>query len=322
MANNFKLVLAASALAIAAVSSGAKAADIVSESGCYLAGDGRLGGMYDAQNINVDDSDVGNLDSDWGTLFGEGRGLVSCGSFNFQGDFAYYDHSTKDDIDGGKSVLDMDTANRHFGGAMFWRDQNVGMLGLTGSRITQDMVFKDTNYLRAGLVGEYFLNDQFTLGASAHYFHTNDWANKDIKHKGFELATNLKFYATPDLSFKLEGALLNSRLTNEGDREKHNGFSVGLEAEYLFWDQGASVFAGGRYSNRSFTSSIDIEDLQAYVGLKFAFGGNTQSLLTRDRSGPIDNTSIYLEKLPNALNSIGAGIADEFNAPAPAVVID
>ena len=54
-------------------------------------------------------------------------------------------------------------------------------------------------------------------------------------------------------------------------------------------------------------SSIDFDDLQAYIGIKFAFGSGGASLVERDRSNAYDNTSVMHEKLPNWFDSLIAG---------------
>jgi hypothetical protein len=304
--------LAASAVALAVLAGNVNAADVQPTSDCYLAGDVRVGVMNDWQGFSGSDDDnsvSGN--ADWFTPFGEGRGLVSCGGFNFQSDFAYYSHQG-DDIEDGKDTISLDSPAGHFGGALFWRDQNVGLLGLSASWIHQDVFFKDSEYARIGGVGEFFLNEQMTIGASAHYF--TDLNSKDINHDGFELAANLKYYATPDLSLKLEGALMLGELGDDDDSVDFDGFSVGLEGEYLAWDQGLSLFAGTRYAERTLSegdTDLTFDDFQVYAGIKFAFGGNTESLMARDRSGPIDNTSIFHEKLPNATSSFFANLAGE-----------
>jgi hypothetical protein len=318
MPSKLHSIYAVSALALVLVTSQAKAADVQPSSDCYLAGDVRIGLMNDWQGLNIDADVLSGADANWLTPFGEGRGLVSCNAFNFQSDFAYYSHQG-DDLDGGKDTISLDAPAGHFGGALFWRDQNVGLLGISSSWIHQDgFLTKDAEYARIGGVAEYFVNDQFTIGASAHYF--TDLESKDINHDGFELAANLKYYATPDLSMKLEGALLLSEFSGGGNSEDFDGFSIGLETEYLAWDQGLSLFAGGRYAEREFANAIEFDDFQIYAGIKFAFGGNTESLVARDRSGPIDNTSIFHEKLPNPTSSFFANIADEIPEEEPVEV--
>jgi hypothetical protein len=287
----------------------ASAADVM-DPGCNLAGDIRVGAMMDWQDASFDDE---SANTDWHSMFGEGRGLVTCGMGNFQLDFAQYDHSTE--IDAGPASKDIGADTYHFGGAAFWRDPSVGLVGISGSRVTNELVGKDIDYSRIGLVGDYYVNDQMTLGGKAHYLFSDEIFGV-AKHNGFELQANLKYYATPNFSLNLEGNYLNSTVkvdVGPGVSVGLDGWAAGAEAEYLVMNQGLSIFGGGRFANRTADTSgfvgsdIKFDDMQVYVGVKFAFGGNTESLVTRDRTGPIDNTSLFLEKLPNIGGSALAG---------------
>ena len=290
--------LGVSALALSAlitVSAGATPAMSSTDQGCTLHGAVTLGGMYGNQDYDVTGAS-GLNDTDWSTLFGEGAGLVTCDAWNYQADFAYYDHSTELDIIG----KDGGGTNGHLGGAAFWRDQSMA-LGVSGSLVNNDTFFKDIDYVRLGAFGEFYLNDQITFGGSAHYFTSTDdniLGSKD--HDGFELAAIAKFYPTQDLALSLRGDMMNSKLSGPGGSFDLDGFAITGEAEYLVWDEGLSLFGGGRYANRELSvgsSSIEFDDLQAYVGIKFAFGGaGGGSLAQRDRSNAYDNTSVMNEK--------------------------
>ncbi len=101
-------------------------------------------------------------------------------------------------------------------------------------------------------------------------------------------------------------------ISGGGDSVDFDGFAITGEAEYLVWDEGLSVFGGARYANREISEggdSIDVDDLQVFVGLEFAFGAAGSSLAGRDRSGPVDNTSVMFEKLPDFFTSLIAASA-------------
>lgn len=310
------LLLSVAAVAISASSLSVRAADM--DPGCYLAASAKVGGIYDWANGQVDLGGVGgpNIDgdTDWKSLFGEGGGLVSCNNFNFQADFAQYSHST--DIDLGIAGKDLSGDTYHYGGALFWRDQSVGMIGITGSRISNELLSKDIDYTRIGLAGEYYLNDQLTVGARVNYVFADQFLDA-VDHDGFELQANMKYYATPDLSLNIDGAYLNSTVSIDTGGPNFdvdvNGWSAGAEAEYQVMHQGLSLFAGGRYTLRTADTSsligddIDLSDAQIYAGVRFALGGNNSSLAERDRSNIIDNTSVFLEKVPNLGASAIAG---------------
>lgn len=327
-----KLKLSASAAALALLVAGAvssaQAADIVDE-GCTLSGAAGIGYMFDWQKVKFDGGeDDLDGDVDWNTPFGEAGALVTCGGFNVQADFAYYDHSTEIDGIGGPfgNGTDKDAANSHFGGAMFWRDPSYAALGVSASWVNQDLVGKDSDAFRGGVFGEFYL-DNITLGASAHYFSgdTVDLIGGilDMQHSGFELAAYARYYATPDLSLMVRGdGLLStvdfgSAMGGGSESSDLDGWAITGEAEYLAWDKGLSVFGGLRYAERSLDldfggpsdGSLDIDDTQVYAGLKFYFGQDG-SLMDRQRTGLIDNTSTFKEKLPNVLTSGIAGFVD------------
>jgi hypothetical protein len=301
-----KLKLSASAAALALLvtagltSVGARAADVVAEPGCTLSGSVMAGYMYDWQNSEFDtgeDDSFDGKDVDWDTPFGEGAGLVTCGGFNIQADVAYYAHSADIDVED----IDIDQTNTHIGGAVFYRDPASWAAGLQASWIGQDIEFKNIDVFRVGLFGEFYFDDVFTLGANVAYYNT-DWP-EEKDEDGFELAVWGKFYATPDLALTLRGDALFSDLEfGSEDEADIDGFAITGDAEYLVWDQGLSIFAGARYADRQFDVDDDdfeaeVEDFQVFAGIKFYFGQDG-TLLERQRTGTVDNTSVWHEKLP------------------------
>lgn len=272
----------------------AAAAADVSDSGCSLNGAVTIGYMFTDSNFSEID---GNYD--WETPFGEAAGLVTCDAWNFQADFASYAHEA--DIDG----KTLDDTEGHFGGAAFWRDPDAGAFGVSASMINHEFFGKDNDYWRLGAFGEFYVSDQFTLGGGVHYFTSqDDFFGKD--HDGFEFTANAKFYVMPKLSLSVQGDYMISEFDGSGD-SSIDGYAVSGEAKYLVFDEGLSLFAGGRYAERTLgDDDADIEDLQVYVGLEFAFGGGGGSLAASDRSGKYDNTSVMLEKLPSVFNEIFA----------------
>ena len=304
MTNKLKISASAAALAlIIGVGSGmssARAADVVDQ-GCSLSGTVAAGLLYDWQNIDPDESSE-DFDVDWTTPFGEGAGLVTCGGFNIQADVAYYAHSG--DPDFFDEDVNIDQTNTHIGGDLFFRDPSSWAGGVQASWISHDIESKDIDSFRVGLFGEFYPSDIFTLGASVHYYNS-DWPDElDGKDEdGFELAAWGKFYATPDFSLMARGDVLlaNIDFNHENDVD-WDGFAITGEGEYLVWDQGLSLFAGARYAERTYdvdneNDDIDFDDFQVYGGVKFYFG-HDGTLLERQRTGPVDNTSVFDEKLP------------------------
>ena len=328
MTNKLKLTVSAAALALLVTGGAAsvRAADVVAEPGCTLSGSVMAGYMFDWQDFSTDvDIQGENIegkdgDVDWQTPFGEGAGLVTCGGFNVQTDVAYYAHSA--DID--NEDVDFDQTNTHIGGAVFYRDPASWAGGVSASWISQDVFAKDVDVFRVGLFGEFYFDDMFTLGGSAHYYNTDGIDFKD--EDGFELAAWGRFYATPDFSIMLRGDVLLAETSldggpfNDSDND-FDGWAVTGEAEYLVWDQGLSIFAGARYAERTLQLDnlpgppggvdldIDVDDFQVFAGIKFYFGQDG-TLIERQRTGTVDNTSVWNEKLPNFLVSAEAGVID------------
>jgi hypothetical protein len=323
------------AVLMAAGANSVQAADYV-EPGCTLSGSVMAGYMYNWQDgsasfdsdADVDPEDLEDKDgdADWSTPFGEGAGLVTCGGFNIQADVAYYAHSGDVDFFDG-SEGDIDQTNTHIGGVLFYRDPASWAGGLQASWISQSVGGRDIDVFRVGLFGEFYFDDMFTLGASAHYYN-KDWPEgKD--EDGFELAAWGRFYATPDFSLLLRGDALFGDLDETvfgfiDSSVDIEGYAITGEAEYLVWDQGLSLFAGARYADRSADNivratinddpifmDVDIEDFQVFAGIKFYFGqGGT--LIERQRTGTVDNTSVFHEKLPEFFVSENATIPPPF----------
>jgi hypothetical protein len=299
----FSASTAALALLLSIGSVPAKAADPV-EPGCMLSGSVTAGYMYNWQSIDFEDGEedsFGDKDVDWDTPFGEGAGLVTCGGFNIQADIAYYAHSADLEF----SDADRDQTNSHIGGALFYREPASWAGGLGASWISQDIFGSDINVFRVGLFGEFYFDEMFTLGGSAYYANV-DWddffGSKD--EDGFEFAAWGKFYATPDLAFTLRGdVLLSEKEFGNGEDADFDGFAITGDGEYLVWDQGLALFAGARYAERKYDENqddeeADIEDFQVFAGIKFYFGQDG-TLIERQRTGTVDNTSVFYEKLPN-----------------------
>jgi hypothetical protein len=316
MTSKFKFSVSAAALALvlAIGSTSVEAADVV-DPGCTLSGSVMAGYMYNWQSseFESEDDSIDGKDVDWNTPFGEGAGLVTCGAFNIQADISYYAHSADLEFED----VDLDQTNTHIGGALFYRDPASWAGGVGASWISQDVFGIDVDVFRVGLFGEFYFDDMFTLGGSAHYYSSDfpqDFNGKD--EDGFELAAWGKFYATPDFALTLRGDVLLSEWEFGGDEEADlDGFAITGDGEYLVWDQGLSLFAGARYAERTLDFDDEdveatIEDFQVFAGIKFYFGQDG-TLIERQRTGTIDNTSVFNEKLPNFLSSLEAAEGDD-----------
>ena len=289
--------------AFAALSNGAQAAP-----GCTIAGAVTSGDLYTGVHARASGGSSGIGSNDWNALFGEGAAVTTCDVWNFQGDFAYYDYQTE--LDGLPPFnKNFDSPQGHFGGAVFWRDQTVGDFGLAASRVNQELINKNDDYYRVGAFGDFFLNDQATLGAGVHYFvNADDFSFGKKDHDGFELSAGAKYYATPDLKFSLDGELMLGQLAiSTSPNFDFNGFAVTGQADYRFLDDGLTGFIGARYAERTIDASgskVGVDDTQVFAGVSYAFGGDKRSLASQDRTGPVNNTSTFFEKLPGWFNDV------------------
>lgn len=257
---------------------------------------------YDYSAGNLGGKDNAFDDKDYSAGNGDAAGLVNCGTTNFQVDMAYYGHQM-DYVLG-----DKDAANVHFGGAMFARGDS-GIIGVSGSYVnTNQVAGLEEDIGRGGIVTQFYAHDNFTVGASVHYFNGKlDIKDSSGGHDGMEYSAFAKLYATENLALRIQGDVIDSQWDNSFDTF---GWATSAEAEYQINGYPVSVYAGGRYASRDIDELTKIKDTQGYLGVKFAIGGNTTSLLSRDRNGPIDNTSTFLEKLPNEITSAYGAVGE------------
>lgn len=284
---------------------------------CSLNGIVSGSGTLDGQSVTFDFGSIDTASPTWWSGTAEGALGLNCGLFNAQIDAAYTSLSTGAvPASDPNQVLGTWASQAHYGGAIFLRDPNVGAFGVSASRIVTSASLTrlggtfggDGGETRIGAFGEYYTSDNFTVGASLHHFE-GAFPYFNNQYHGFELAAFGKYYASTDLSFTGRVDALLSNLEFNTGPFPINGVAVTLGSEYRVADTGLSLFADGTYSSRRETSptssdTVKVDDFAARVGLKFAFGGgSTHSLVGRDRSSTYDNTSLFLEKLPDFISS-------------------
>lgn len=274
------------ALLVGLAAPGARAAD--AEVCQSLAGTLRAGYMLGEQSL-----DEADLNEDYGTFFGEGAALYHfCDTnLNVQGDYAFHSHQF--DVD---APFDLANDRWHVGGILFWRSQDMGVLGLDASFINDDFFGKNAETFRIGVRGEYFGGDMFTLGAGAGYLN-GELFGKDTE--GFDVNAWGRLYATENI-----GLLVRFDYSNT----KFNGFDVDFdqwaitgEGEYLLPNLPLSIFAGARYAEQDLPGKdVVFDNAQIYAGVSIYFGsdGNGGSLASHHRTNTLDNTNVILEKMP------------------------
>ena len=274
----------------------------------------------------------------WGG-FGEGALAYTCSAWNFQADAALYylSASGRDNIPVPAIDATANSRQGHIGGATFWRDPEQGAVGFSGSWVfekgdqaavtptTNDRTRTDMSIWRIGAFGEIYASDALTFGASAHYFTGNiDLGTVNFKTiytniHGVEASAFAKFYPTDQLALITQLDFTANRWSLDAKNDYDTtGIAVTLGAEYLVADTNLSLFANGMYAFRSRQyvgqpSLLENTDLQAFIGFKYAFGGNSNATIVgRDRHGTYDNTSIFLEKLPDqfSIGSVGDVASD------------
>lgn len=280
----------------------ARAADVVqvcqplagTVTGGYIFGDLNFEASISADDD--DDDDDFEEDIDFGTFFGEGEVLYHfCDTnLNVQGDYAFHSHQF--DVD---APFDIANDRWHVGGILFWRDQDVGVLGLDASFLNDDFFGKNSETWRVGLRGEFFVGDMFTLGAGAGYLD-GDFFGKSSD--GFDVNAWARVYPTENI-----GLLARfDYAAQDIDFADVDHWAVGGEGEFLLPNVPVSIFAGGRYGESDIEfngkgAEFSTEVTEIYVGLSVYFGsdGNGGSLASHHRNNTLDNTSVIFERLPN-----------------------
>jgi len=171
--------------------------------------------------------------------------------------------------------LDLEVASDSYYGAglhLFTRDPAIGLFGLVAS--TESLDGDVLN--RAGAEFEYYVNDQFTLGARVGY-------QEGVGQNGAFGRVDVKFYADPDMV--LSAGLETTPELNLG--------RIGFE-----WVPAAESFPGMSISaDASYTSE---GDWRAMFGMNFQIGGGANTLLDRDRRADpdtlLDNRQVIANK--------------------------
>ena len=309
---NFKHLLfsASSAMAIAMLVGApiqeARAADVVQV--CQpLAGTVTAGYIFGDLNIEAsssdddDDDDDIEEDFDFGTFFGEGEVLyhICDTNLNVQGDYAFHSHQF--DID---ESFDATDDRWHVGGILFWRDQDVGVLGLDVSFLNDDISGINSESWRVGLRGEYFAGDMFTVGTGAGFFEGNFFGkNSD----GFDVNAWARIYPTENIGLlaRFDYAEMDVENLSLGSDLNTDSWAIGGEGEYLLPSVPVSIFAGARYGEtdgdigNSIEFSTQVTEIYAGLSVYFGSDGNGGSLASHHRNNTLDNTSVIFERMPS-----------------------
>jgi hypothetical protein len=295
------------------------AADPQQDVGCSVFGVVSGGGTYDWADSASDAATLQRNLAPFVSGFGSASVAYGCYNYVAQLDAGYARYGTSP-----SNASIVETA-AHVGGALSLRDANVGAVGIAGSRIFSStsetggaINASDSQGLwRVGGFGEYYLNNQFTLGLGGHYVNGRIAENPILTQtqSGFEGEAYARYYPADNISLNLRGDFLSSTLNIEqlNLQDPWNGYAIALEGEYLVPDTAFSFTTGLRYSDRRRTagnSNVDFTDVTGQIGFSYSFGGpSPSSLQQRDRHGNYDNTSVFDEKLP-AMGAIDRNFAE------------
>ena len=156
------------------------------------------------------------------------------------------------------------------GAHLFWRDPEVGLLGVVGAYtdINRESGFLDQDVAFLGAEGELYL-DQFTFSALGGYLFGENIDD------GILARLDLRWYVTDDLMLTGGGSYSEER---EGKANIGIEFQPGYDAF-----PGLSVFATGEFAGDDYAMGL--------VGLRYYFGGRKSLKDRHRRDDPLYNAS-------------------------------
>lgn len=215
--------------------------------------------------------------------------------FDFQADVSIANNWFSDNWSG------QQTTDWHFGMALYARDADWGILGLETAiggleGISGPASKSSASLRRIGVRADYFWNDNVTSINRVGYVEL-EGAVYDMS--GLYGNAGVNWYLTDNFAAKIDFdyALLN--VTNQHQLEL---WATTVEAEYLVGEvfgTDAALFAGARMSEFE-PGGPWYNEFQGFGGLRMYFG-NAVSLRDHHRSGPQENNSAVLERLPFAM---------------------
>ena len=215
--------------------------------------------------------------------------------FDFQADVSIANNWFSDDWSG------QQTTDWHFGMALYARDADWGILGLETAiggleGISGPASKSSASLRRIGVRADYFWNDNVTSINRVGYVELE---GPVYDMSGLYGNAGVNWYLTDNFAAKIDFdyALLN--VTNQHQLEL---WATTVEAEYLVGEvfgTDAALFAGARMSEFE-PGGPWYNEFQGFGGLRMYFG-NAVSLRDHHRSGPQENNSAVLERLPFAM---------------------
>lgn len=193
------------------------------------------------------------------------------------------------------------TTDWHLGMAVYARDENWGILGIEAAfggleGASGPNTSSSSSVRRIGVRADYFWNDGVTSSNRVGYVDV-DGAVYDMR--GLYGNAGVNWYLTDNFAAKFDFDYALLSVTNQHDLEL---WAVTTEAEYLvgnLFGSDAAVFVGARMSEFE-PGGPWYNEFQGFGGLRMYFG-NSMNLREHHRTGPQENNSAVLERLPFAM---------------------
>ena len=270
-----------SCLAIAALA--AASANPATAAKSRYAGEITLGYSYTSLDTNL----PGSSNIDVNTFIGSGAVVYNVeGNWFLQGDFAFASHSPSNT---GPISASLDTWTA--GGTFFWRDSSQGMLGVDIGYQSADAGISGDGF-RLGVRGEWYCGDHWTFSGAAGWEQVEFQSLTRID--GWYANAGVKYYVNERTSVSLNANYFTANLSNASFDT--NQWSVGAEGEWLVSrETPVSIYGGVRYGDFNIDNiGNDPTQWTAYVGVKFRFGNDGDSLVGQDRDGAVSPTTTGL----------------------------
>lgn len=179
-------------------------------------------------------------------------------------------------------------------GHLAWRDPSRGLVGVFGGigQTDQDDDETDkTDLYLAGLEGQIFL-DNWTLYGQAGYLDS-DGTDDDALYDAIFGRLVARYYVQPNTKIEAGLAAAFGKMEDNDDAKIVN-WSLGLEHRYA--STPLSLFVGyDGFSAEQPDEDDRITSHEFKIGLRYAFGAGSESLISKDRNGASLDAPAFLK---------------------------
>lgn len=183
-------------------------------------------------------------------------------------------------VNGSRLQVSLETRwSQQLGGILTPAGRGGLSVGFQNNAISGVNTMATWNY---GTFADLYPTPSFTISAKAGF------VSKCAASNGYYLGGGANYYATPD--FSLKGSIDYSHFSAFGGSSETD---YGLRAEYLLSPKAPISLYGG-YTYNAFAPATNFHINTTTFGLNFYGGGSGTSLNDRQRSGTLDNSTLYL----------------------------